>query len=98
MDYMNSLENRSNAHDELYMLWLSTYVTRLGSRKLNALLEHFGSAKEIFTADAEALRAAGGLTPVTLDIMTRNRTLDAIEAMLRGMEAQQIAYFSRNHE
>ncbi|MCL2364486.1 MAG: DNA-processing protein DprA [Defluviitaleaceae bacterium] len=85
-------------HDEIYMLWLSTFVPRLGSRKLNELLEHFSTAKEVFTANAAELREIGGLTPVTLSIMTRNRTPEAIEATLRDLDAQGIRYISRNHE
>ena len=84
-------------HDEIYMLWLSTFVPRLGSRKLNELLEHFGTAKDIFTADPAELREVGGLTPITLSIMTKNRTAEAIEDTLRNLDAQGIQYRSRNH-
>jgi DNA processing protein len=85
-------------HNEVYMLWLSSLVHHLGSLKINELLDRFGSAKEIFTTSHDRLRQLGGLTPIAFDILTRNRRLDAIEAMLRELETKEIAYISRQHE
>jgi len=85
-------------HDELYMLWLSSFVTQLGSRKLNELLAHFGTAKEIFTVPPDELRRTRILSPLALSIVTRHRDFGRMEAMLTKLEAQSIAYISRHHE
>lgn len=83
---------------EIYMLWLSSLTALIGSRKLNELLEKFGTAKEIFNAEPEDLQQRGGLSPITLGILTRNRRLDAIEKLLLELETKKIAYISREHE
>ena len=85
-------------HDEIYMLWLSSLVSRLGTRKLNLLLSRFESARGIFTAHPTHLKTLGNLTDNALGNLTRNRDLDYIENLLKEMESKQMAYLSRNHE
>ncbi|MCL2498983.1 MAG: DNA-processing protein DprA [Defluviitaleaceae bacterium] len=85
-------------HGEIYMLWLSSLVAQLGSRKLNELLSRFKTAKALFTAPHDELRAVGGLTPIAFNTLTRNRNLSAIEDLLRGLESERIVYISREHE
>jgi len=80
------------------MLWLSTLVPHFGSRKINDLLGRFASAKEIFTASYERLRREGGLTPVALATLTRNRNLENIEKSLHELQQRQIVYISREHK
>ena len=84
--------------DEIYMLWLSTLLPQLGSRKLNSLLAAFGSARDIFTAPSAQLQTQGKLTDLALSHLTKNRSFDYIENLLGDMESKQIVYFSRNHE
>ena len=84
--------------DEIYMLWLSSLVPQLGSRKLNSLLANFGSARDIFTAPGQLLKSAGKLTELALSNITKNRDLNYIESMLQDMESKQMAYLSRNHQ
>jgi len=84
--------------DEIYMLWLSTHVPQLGSRKLNDLLTRFGTARDIFFAPPILLKTVGNLTDKALNAITANRDLDYIENILKEMEAKQTVYLSRNHE
>jgi len=85
-------------HDEIYMLWLSTHLPNLGSRKLNSLLAAFGTARSIFTAPAALLKSHGSLTDQALCSLTKNRSFDYIENILHDMESKQMIYLSRNHE
>ncbi|MCL2604921.1 MAG: DNA-processing protein DprA [Defluviitaleaceae bacterium] len=85
-------------HGEIYMLWLSSLVAHLTSRKLNELLTRFGSAKEVFSAPRDVLRSIGSLSPLALDILTRDRNLSFIEDLLRILESNKIVYISREHE
>ena len=84
--------------DEIYMLWLSSLLPQLGSRKLNDLLSCFGTARELFTSPPALLKAKINLTDNALRAITKNRDLDYIETILQDMEAKQMAYLSRNHE
>ena len=85
-------------HDEIYMLWLSTLVSHMGSRKLNTLLSVFGSARNIFIASTCDLKIQGKLTDQALSRITKDRSFDYIENTLRDMESKQMTYISRNHE
>jgi len=84
--------------DEIYMLWLSSLLPNLGSRKLNALLTQFGSAKEIFYLPPAMIKKYVPMTDNALGTLTKNRDLDYIEKILREMENKRIVYISRNHE
>ncbi|MCL2404047.1 MAG: DNA-processing protein DprA [Defluviitaleaceae bacterium] len=84
--------------DEIYMLWLSTLLPQLGSRKLNFLLSAFGTARDIFTAPVDVLKSQGSLSDLAFSNLTKNRNFDYIENTLRDMESKQMVYLSRNHE
>jgi len=84
--------------DEIYMLWLSTHLPQLGSRKLNSLLSIFGTAKSIFSAHPDQLKSQGSLTDLALTTLTKNRNFDYIERTLRDLESKQMIYLSRDHE
>jgi len=84
--------------NEIYMLWLSTLLPQLGSRKLNHLLSNFANAKDIFLASPSLLKTHAKLTENALSTITKNRSLDYIERMLQYMESKQMTYMSRYHE
>ena len=84
-------------HDEIYMLWLSSLLPQIGSRKQNQLLSIFGSARDIFTAPVSLLRTID-LTDKALSAITTNRDLNHIENTLKDMESKQMAYLSRDHD
>jgi len=83
--------------DDIYMLWLSSLVHQVGSRKLNFLLETFGGARDIFNASHEALRVVMPNAHYAFGCMTTNRSLEYIEALLEKMESQGIVYISRDN-
>jgi len=83
--------------DDIYMLWLSSLVHHIGSRKLNFLLENFGSAKTIFNAPADELQDAMPAAKLAFSHIIKNRSLEYIETLLSQMEAKGIAYISRNN-
>jgi len=82
--------------DNNYMLWLSSMVQFLGSRKLNSLLVEFGSARNIFNAPQNELEKY--LTSQGLQTIMQQRSLYYIEKLLNKMEAKGIMYLSREHE
>jgi len=84
-------------NEEIYMLWLSTLYA-LGSRKLNALLDEFGSARSIFDAPESLLRAAEGVSDKNIAAITEERSLEKIEELLLRMEKNKIVFVSRRHE
>ncbi|MDR1665132.1 MAG: DNA-processing protein DprA [Clostridiales bacterium] len=83
--------------EEIYRLWLST-LHGAGSRKQNALLDFFGSARAVFDATADALRSARFLTENHIALILENRSLSRIEKILRVMEQQKIVFVSREHQ
>jgi len=84
-------------YDDIYMLWLSSFVHQVGSRKLNSLLEIFGSAGAVFKAPIEELQSAMGAAHHAFHCISKDRTLEYIEALLEKMELGGIAYISRNN-
>ena len=85
-------------HDDIYMLWLSSIVHQVGSRKLNALLEIFGTARNVFTVEIKELKNAVNLTAHMQKIISSTRSLQYIESLLTDMDKMQMAYLSRNNE
>jgi len=84
--------------DDIYMLWLSSLVHHTSSRKLNFLLETFGSAKGVFNAPVSELQEAMPAAHLAFSHITKTRNLEYIETLLAQMEYKGIAYVSRNHE
>ena len=83
--------------NDIYMLWLSTLVHKIGSRKLNFLLNSFGTAKDIYNAPTEALQEAMPQAHFAFNTITTNRSLEVIEKCLQAMEGLGIRYLARNH-
>ena len=84
-------------NDDIYMLWLSSLVHQIGSRKLNSLLEIFGTARAIFSSSIEELKTAMGSAHISFDYLLKQRSLEYIETLLEKMQNQGIAYLSRNN-
>jgi len=85
-------------YNEIYMLWLSSMVTVVGSRKLNSILQKFGSARDAFSAKTEELQFIASLSPKAARVLSNNKNLNYIETLLKNMESGGIAYFSREHD
>ena len=84
-------------HNDLYMLWLSSLTHQIGSRKLNFLIEHFGSASAVFKSTEEDLAAALPNAHATYKHITTSRSLEYIENILNKMESAGVAYLSRDN-
>jgi len=79
------------------MLWLSSLVHQVGSRKLNFLLDAFGSASAIFKSSNEELREHMPRAHHAFEFMCQHKNLEYIETLLKKMESQGIVYISRNN-
>jgi len=79
------------------MLWLSSFVHQTGSRKLNFLLEKFGSARAVFTATHDELKEHMPNAHHAFDCISKQQDLGYIEALLTELESKGIAYISRNN-
>ena len=82
--------------NDIYMLWLSSLTQYLPSRKLNELLQIFGTARAVFNAEPKLLQPH--LSPAGLRHICAQRDLRYIESLLHTMERLGIVYFSRHHE
>lgn len=83
--------------DDIYMLWLSSFVHHTGSRKLNLLLEKFGSARAVFNATHDELREHMQNAHHAFDCISKQQNLGCIEDLLTQLESKGIAYISRNN-
>ena len=84
--------------NDIYMLWLSSMVHQIGSRKLNSLVEIFGSARAVFLSHEEDLENAMGNAVHSYQILKQHRSLEYIEGVLVKLESCGVAYISRNSE
>ena len=84
-------------HEEQYLYWLST-LYRLGSRKLNQLFEHFGSAKAVYDASPQVLQAGTQLSDYALNLIIQSRSREYIDNGLRSLEKHNLRFISRFDE
>ncbi|MCL2286227.1 MAG: DNA-processing protein DprA [Firmicutes bacterium] len=84
-------------YDDIYMLWLSSLVHQVGSRKLNALLEIFGSAGAVFKAPIDELQQAMGAAHHGFNFISMHRNLKYIEEFLDNMQSKGVVYISREN-
>ncbi|MCL2577329.1 MAG: DNA-processing protein DprA [Defluviitaleaceae bacterium] len=85
-------------HNDIYMLWLSSMVALVGSRKLNNILEIFGTARDVFFTNTSEIKERAFLSAHAGRIFAQNQNLQYIESLLEKMKYSGIAYFSREHE
>jgi DNA processing protein len=83
-------------YNEIYMLWLSSMMGHVDSRKLNFILEIYGTARDAFTA--KDLSRAAALSAQAEKIFAQRNNLQYIENLLENLQNSGIAYFSREHE
>jgi DNA processing protein len=81
----------------MYDLWLST-LFNFGSRKQNALLEHFGNAKNIFNAPADVLHNSFLLTENNIKTLLASRDETLLKNFQNYMEKSSIQFFPRGHK
>jgi DNA processing protein len=80
----------------MYELWLSM-LYGIGSRKQNALLGYFKTAKEIYNAPVSELRNITWLTDHNIHAIISSRKPSQVEKMQKEMEKSDITYFHINH-
>jgi len=81
------------------MLWLSSLITTISIRKLNKLIEIFDTARGVFMAKHEEfISRFPTLTSNAIKTINERRNFDYIENMLKLMEQNSMAFFSRNNE
>ncbi|MCL2356529.1 MAG: DNA-processing protein DprA [Defluviitaleaceae bacterium] len=85
-------------HNDIYMLWLSSLAGHIDSRKLNFILDTFGTARNAFFANPSEFERASRLTPQAAKMLNERRSLEYIENLLGELEKRGIAYFSRENE
>ena len=85
-------------HNDIFMLWLSSMVTVVGSRKLNLILEIFGNARDAFYAKNSELKQATFLSAHAARVFSQNHNLQYIETLLETLNKNGVAYFPRGHE
>ncbi|MCL2199558.1 MAG: DNA-processing protein DprA [Defluviitaleaceae bacterium] len=81
---------------DIYMLWLSSMMGIVDSRKLNLILDIYGTARDAFN-DKNIARTAS-LSAQAERHFSASQSLHYIDGLLQSLEAQGIAYFSREHE
>ncbi|MCL1845361.1 MAG: DNA-processing protein DprA [Defluviitaleaceae bacterium] len=84
--------------DNIYMLWLSSFMGYIDARKLNFILKTYGSAREAFLAKPSEFERVANLKPQTAKRFNDNRNLEYIEELLAKLEKRGIAYISRDCE
>ena len=79
-----------------YMLWLSSLVSGMSSRKLNSLLEIFGTAQAVFSAAEAELCRSIRLTDKEKKTVFERRNREYIEELKSLLESRQISYISQD--
>ena len=82
-------------NNETYMLWLSSLTHKLGSQRLNNLLEIFETAENIFKAQHNQLKEF--ISQACLNILIQSRNYYKIEELYKELEDKNIKYFSQDH-
>lgn len=82
-------------YNDIYMLWLSSMMGHIDSRKLNFILQKFGTAREAFLAKPAELARETNLTAQVATAFSARHSLDYIEKLLEDLQSRGIAYFSR---
>lgn len=82
--------------EEYYLMWLSR-VEGIGFKRANLLLDHFGSAENIWNAAPSALRSLHGIGEKTIDQLLSFRTEEQLNDWIIEMEEKDISFYSYRH-
>lgn len=82
--------------EEFYLMWLSR-VDGFGFKKINLLLEHFGSAETVWHAEPSALRAASCLTDKQAEMLLSSRDENQLNDWIIELEEKEIEFYSYWH-
>ena len=82
--------------EEYYLMWLSR-LDGLGFRRVNLLLEHFGSAEAVWRAEPSALRQVYGLGEKLCELLLSSRDEDTLNDWIIELEEKDISFYSYWH-
>ena len=82
--------------EEFYLMWLSR-LDGIGFRKVEMLLEHFGSGEAIWYAEPAEIRAVPGLGEKLAEILLSSRDEDVLNDWIIELEEKQIDFYSYWH-
>ena len=82
--------------EEYYLMWLSR-LDGFGIRRINYLLEHFGSAEAIWHADKSELRTVHGIGEKMVDQLLRSRKEELLDDWIAELEEKEIDFYSYRH-
>lgn len=79
--------------EEYYLMWLSR-IDGLGFRRIERLLEHFGSAEAIWKAEPRELRKAFGAKEELCGLLLSSRDEDILNDWIIELEEKEISFYS----
>ena len=82
--------------EEYYLMWLSR-LDGFGIRRINYLLEHFGSAEAVWQAESSAFRAVYGMGEKMTEQLISSRKADVLDDWIAELEEKDIAFYSYRH-
>lgn len=82
--------------EEYYLMWLSR-LDGFGIKRINYLLEHFGSAEAVWHADKQELRSVYGMGEKIVDQLVHSRSASLLDDWIAELEEKEIAFYSYRH-
>lgn len=82
--------------EEYYLMWLNR-VDGFGFKRVNHLLEHFGSAEALWHAEPAEIRAVRGLSEKMADLLITSRDEDQLNDWIIELEEKEIEFYSYWH-
>ncbi len=82
--------------EEYYLMWLNR-VDGFGFKRVNQLLEHFGSAEALWHAEPVEIRAVRGLSEKMADLLISSRDEDQLNDWIIELEEKEIEFYSYWH-
>ena len=82
--------------EEYYLMWLSR-AEGFGFKKVNQLLEHFGSGEAVWYAEPSELRQASCLSEKQAEVLVSSRDEDQLNDWIIELEEKEIEFYSYWH-
>ena len=82
--------------EEYYLMWLSR-VEGIGFKRVNQLLEHFGSAEAIWHAEPMQIKQVPGFGEKMGEVLLSSRDEDRLNDWIIELEEKQIDFYSYWH-
>ncbi|WP_405727566.1 DNA-processing protein DprA [Anaerotignum sp.] len=82
--------------EEYYLMWLNR-VDGFGFKRVNQLLEHFGSAEALWHVEPAEIRAFCGLSEKMAELLISSRDEDQLNDWIIELEEKEIEFYSYWH-